>query len=65
MEVNIGPCWRKASYSGNGGGDCVEVGNAARVVLVRDTVNRDGAVIEFTPDAWRTFATAIKHIEAG
>jgi hypothetical protein len=65
MEDNRGPRWRKASYSGNGGGDCVEVGNAARVVLVRDTVNRDGAVIEFTPDAWRMFATAIKHSEAG
>ena len=29
--------WRKASYSSNGGGNCVEVGKARRGVLVRDT----------------------------
>ena len=25
MEESIEPRWRKSSYSGNGGGDCVEV----------------------------------------
>lgn len=25
MEDQIDLCWRKSSYSGNGGGDCVEV----------------------------------------
>lgn len=46
--------WRKASYS-NGQGDCVEVADAARVVLVRDTKDRDGGTLAFTPDAWRGF----------
>jgi uncharacterized protein DUF397 len=52
--------WRKASYS-NGSGDCVEIGQpAAPEVAVRDTRNRAGAVLRFTPEAWRTFADQIK-----
>ena len=26
MEASVEMSWRKSSYSGNGGGDCVEVG---------------------------------------
>ena len=38
MEDQIEPRWRKASYSGNGGGSCVEVArNLPRVVAVRDS----------------------------
>ena len=33
--------WRKSSYSGDNGGECVEVG-AAGAVLVRDTTDRNG-----------------------
>jgi uncharacterized protein DUF397 len=51
--------WRKASYS-NGSGDCVEVGNASRVVLVRDTTDRDGGTLAFTADAWHAFTGTIK-----
>ena len=46
--------WRKASYS-NGQGDCVEVADAAHVVLVHDTKDRDGATLAFSADAWRRF----------
>lgn len=52
------PRWRKASYSGNGG-QCVEVGQSDRV-LVRDTKDRNGATLRFTPDAWRRFAAKVK-----
>ena len=51
--------WRKSSYSGNGGANCVEVGNADRV-LVRDTTDRTGPVLRFTPGAWRRFADRVK-----
>ena len=38
MEDKIGICWRKSGYSGNGGGNCVEVrAGRGRRVLVRDT----------------------------
>jgi Domain of unknown function (DUF397). len=32
------------------------VGQVRDAVAVRDTKDRTGAVLRFTPDAWRTFA---------
>jgi hypothetical protein len=60
MEDNIRPGWRTSTYTGNGGGNCVEVGDAARMILVRDTKDRTGPVLRFTPAAWRGFAKRIK-----
>lgn len=52
--------WRKSSYSGNNGGDCVEVGRQETGVAVRDTKDREGSVLRFTPGVWRRFATRLK-----
>ena len=53
--------WRKSSSSGQGGGNCVEVGEARHDVLVRDTKqNEGGPVLRFTPDVWRRFAEQVK-----
>ena len=70
--------WRKSSYSGNGGQNCVEVGAwrtstyssgnggqcvevaGAGTVLVRDTVNREGAALNFSAAAWTTFVDGLK-----
>lgn len=62
MEHLAGRRWRKSSYSDNGGADCVEVGlgTEARSVLVRDTKDRLGPVLRFTPGAWRTFGDQLK-----
>lgn len=60
MEDKVDPLWRKSSYSGNGGSDCVEVGGRGERVLVRDTKNRTGPVLEITPGAWRRFAGQVK-----
>jgi Domain of unknown function (DUF397) len=49
--------WIKSSYSGNGG--CVEV-TAAGHVLVRDTKDRRGPVLAFSPAAWRKFASRVR-----
>jgi len=51
--------WRKSSYSGSNGGECIEVATAG-AVLVRDTANRAGPVLRFTADAWRAFTATIK-----
>jgi hypothetical protein len=59
MEGTADMSWRKSSYSGNGGGDCVEVGRADRV-LVRDTKDRTGPVLRFSPAMWRSFADTVK-----
>ena len=53
--------WRKSSYSGQGGGNCVEVGDNDSRVLVRDTKdNRTGPVLRFSPAVWRKFADEVK-----
>jgi hypothetical protein len=51
--------WRKSSYSGPNGGECVEVATAG-AVLIRDTANRGGPVIAFTAEAWRAFTAKIR-----
>ena len=51
--------WRKSSYSGSNGGECVEVATAG-AVLVRDTADRSGPMLTFTADAWRAFTTTIR-----
>jgi hypothetical protein len=54
--------WRKSSYSGSNGSNCVEVGGAGRAVVVRDTTDRAGAALAFGVDAWRRFAARIKDV---
>ena len=60
-----GANWRKSSYSGANGGNCVEVGTAApgvaaHNVVVRDTTNRAGATLTFPPTAWRTLLAKVR-----
>lgn len=51
--------WRKSSYSGNGGQDCVEVaGNGA--ILIRDTRNRDGVTLSVPAGAWAKFTASLR-----
>lgn len=51
--------WRKASYSGNSG-NCVEVADATRVVLVRDTKDHEGGTLSIPADAWQAFTSKLK-----
>jgi hypothetical protein len=51
--------WRKSSYSGPNGGECVEVATAG-AVLIRDTANCGGPVLAFTAEAWRAFTATIR-----
>jgi hypothetical protein len=60
-----GANWRKSSYSGSNGGQCVEVGNAAhraglRNVVVRDTTDRAGTALTFPAGTWRTLLTQVR-----
>ncbi|GAA4232548.1 DUF397 domain-containing protein [Actinomadura meridiana] len=52
--------WRTSSYSGNGGGQCVEVGAFAGMSLVRDSRNPDGPVLLFKSETWRATLDEIK-----
>ena len=55
----MNPRWRKSTYSG-GQGNCVEVGDDDKRVIVRDTKNRAGAMLKFSPAVWRKFADEVK-----
>jgi hypothetical protein len=53
--------WRKSSYSGSNGGNCVEVAdNLPGIVAVRDSKDSGGPVLAFTSAEWQAFTAAIK-----
>lgn len=60
MEDTIDPGWRKSTRSSGNGGACVEVGTAARAILVRDTTNRDGGTLTFTAATWQVFTNSLR-----
>lgn len=55
--------WKKSRRSGNSG-NCVEVAanlvETDGVVLVRDSKNRGGSVLAFTPVAWTEFIGGVQ-----
>src|SRR5436189_209108 len=62
-------CWQsqarrvKSSYSGSQGGNCVEAAaDGVGRVLVRDTKDRGGAVLEFRASRWREFSASLKAV---
>ncbi|MCF2129906.1 DUF397 domain-containing protein [Strepomyces sp. STD 3.1] len=54
--------WRKSSYSGNTGGDCVEVADncPTGAVPVRDSKNPTGPVVTVGAPAWRSFIAGLR-----
>ena len=54
------PTWRKSSYSGANNGNCVEVGNATRTVVVRDSKDPAGSRLAVRPAAWRAFTSRVQ-----
>lgn len=47
--------WRKSSYSTNEGPDCVEVAETPAAVHVRDSKDKSGPRLTFSPAAWQAF----------
>ncbi|MGM1059751.1 DUF397 domain-containing protein [Saccharothrix sp. Mg75] len=47
--------WRKSSYSGPNGGNCVEVAHTGTSTGVRDSKNPGGGVLVFGTGAWTRF----------
>ncbi len=64
--------WRKSSYSGGNGGQCVEVAavtgrqsEPGGLCAVRDSKNPAGPVLAFSPGQWRLFTTEVKAGRSG
>jgi Domain of unknown function (DUF397) len=60
METIDSAPWRKSSYSGTNGGDCVEAADLDARILLRDTTDRGGVVLSVSPDAWRRFTGSLE-----
>jgi hypothetical protein len=63
-ERAVTPTWRTSSYTGNGGGNCVEVGSTPALVpgaiVIRDTKDRGaGPVLRVSAETWRAFLTTL------
>ena len=52
--------WFKSTRS-SGNGNCVEVAILDRGVAVRDTKDRSGPVLQFTPVQWSAFVAGTKN----
>jgi hypothetical protein len=53
--------WHKSTFSNGSGGNCVEVAsNLPGIVAVRDSKDREGPSLSFTPDQWRAFIAGAK-----
>jgi hypothetical protein len=54
--------WRKSTYSGGGGDDCLEVADGyPAIVPVRDSKNPRGPKLAFRTEAWSAFVENLKH----
>ena len=58
--------WRKSSYSGGDGGDCIEAapGFITGVVPVRDSKDPHGPALLLTAAAFASFVSAVKSGDA-
>ncbi|MGW3183673.1 DUF397 domain-containing protein [Kitasatospora sp. NPDC001119] len=53
--------WRKSSYSGNNGGNCIEVAPGfPGLVPVRDSKDPEGPALVFPASAWEAFVAAVR-----
>jgi hypothetical protein len=47
--------WRKSSYSGDQGGNCIEIAETPATVSVRDSKTPAGPILTVDPAAFTTF----------
>ncbi|WP_431980171.1 DUF397 domain-containing protein [Streptomyces qinglanensis] len=47
--------WHKSSYSGSGGGNCLEVAHRSAAVYVRDSKEPRGPVLSVSTAQWKMF----------
>ena len=61
FRVNLeGAAWRKSTRSGPYSDNCVEVAMVGGAVALRDSKDKAGAVLLFTPEEWLAFIGGTK-----
>ena len=61
FRVNLDDAaWRKSTRSGPYSDNCVEVAFVGGAIALRDSKNRAGAVLLFTPEEWLAFVDGAK-----
>ncbi|SED96062.1 protein of unknown function [Streptomyces sp. 3213] len=51
--------WRKSSYSGTNGGECVEVADRTPHIAIRDSKNPGGAVVTISRRRFEDFINSL------
>jgi hypothetical protein len=60
---NTPESWRKSTYSGGQGGDCLEVGVGHPVAVpVRDSKDPHGPKLMLRPQTWSAFIEAVVEV---
>jgi hypothetical protein len=52
--------WRKSSYSGSNGGNCIEITTGPGTVAIRDSTDPHGPVLSVTGQDWKRFADQVR-----
>jgi hypothetical protein len=52
--------WFKSSYSGNEGGECLEIATRPEMVHIRDSKNLTGPTLAVTPTTWTAFLRTVR-----
>jgi hypothetical protein len=52
--------WSKSSYSGNEGGECLEIAARPETIHIRDSKNLTGPTLTITPTTWTAFLRAVR-----
>ncbi|WP_436786454.1 DUF397 domain-containing protein [Yinghuangia sp. YIM S10712] len=60
-EQQVRTPWIKSSYSGSGGGNCVEVAAAATAMHVRDSKLPGLATLTFPAAHWSALTNSVRH----
>ena len=55
-----GAKWRTSSYSGDNGGNCVEVAAIAKAIAVRDSKDPNGGQLVLSPQRWHRFTAEVR-----
>jgi hypothetical protein len=60
--IEVALSWHKSSHSGSQDGDCIEVAECPGTVHVRDSKDKEGPQLAFSPAEWTHFLTLARSL---